>query len=236
MQLFYDAELTKEHKTHSIGLEESKHILRVLRKSVGDRIYLTNGKGDGFVSEITGVTSKRCEINILDSFAEDPYPYALHIGIAPPKSSDRFEFFLEKVTEIGVTEITPLLCANSERRRINLKRSLRILQSAMKQSQRLYLPQLNDLISIDQFITSDFGNSTKLIAHCEKHNKMSLKEKIKTSKKYCALIGPEGDFSHQEIESALKHGFHAVSLGEKRLRTETAGLFLSQALAFKFRL
>lgn len=236
MQLFYDAELTKEHKTHSVGLEESKHILRVLRKSVGDRIYFTNGKGDGFVTEIVGVKSKRCEINILDSFSEHPLPYSIHIGIAPPKSSDRFEFFLEKVTEIGITEITPLLCKNSERKRINLKRSSKILQSAMKQSQRLYLPQLNELVSIDQFVSSDFGNSTKLIAHCEEHEKTSLKYKLNSSKQFCGLIGPEGDFSHQEIESALQNGFQAISLGNKRLRTETAGLFLSQALAFNFSL
>lgn len=236
MQLFFDAELTKDHNTHSIGTEESNHILRVLRKSVGDRIYLTNGKGDGFLAEISGVKSKKCEIAILEKFNEKPLPYHLHIAIAPPKSSDRFEFFLEKATEIGVSEITPILCTNSERKRINTKRALKILQSAMKQSQRLFLPQLNDLMTLDNFLTLNHGEATKLIAHCEEHKKASLKDKLDSSRQYCGLIGPEGDFSHEEIEDALKNDFQPVSLGEKRLRTETAGLYFCQALAFNYSL
>jgi len=232
MQLFYDENLTKESKTHVIGIEESNHILRVLRKSVGDKIYLTNGKGYGFTTEIIGIKSKKCEISILDTFFEEPLPYQLNIAIAPPKSSDRFEFFLEKATEIGITEITPLLCANSERKRLNLKRSFKIIQSAMKQSQRLHLPKLNEMISFEQFISTDFANTKKVIAHCEDKEKISVKDILNQSTNICGLIGPEGDFSSSEINMALDNGFQAVSLGEKRLRTETAGLYLCQAIAF----
>lgn len=234
MQLFYDAELNTENKTHTIGVNESNHILRVLRKTLGDKIHLTNGKGDGFTSEIIGVKSKRCEIAILETFSEKPLPYRLHIAIAPPKSSDRFEFFLEKATEMGITEITPILCHNSERKRINTKRSLKILESAMKQSTRLYLPKLNDMIGFEQFISSDIGSSMKLIAHCEDGNKVLLKDKLEVCQNFCGLIGPEGDFSAEEIQNACDKGFQPVSFGQKRLRTETAGLFLCQALAFNF--
>jgi 16S rRNA (uracil1498-N3)-methyltransferase len=232
MQLFYDHSLTKDSKLHTVGAEESNHILRVLRKTIGDKIHLTNGKGDGFYTEIVGISSKRCEISILETFSEKPLPYSLHVAIAPPKSSDRFEFFLEKATEIGITEITPILCANSERKRINTKRSLKILQSAMKQSQRLFLPRLNDMMGIDQFLSLNHEENLKLIAHCEDDEKISLKEKLGTTTQFCGLIGPEGDFSREEIEQSINKGFQPVSLGEKRLRTETAGLYLCQSLAF----
>jgi len=236
MQLFYDPDLIKGSKTHIIGANESNHILRVLRKTIGDRIYLTNGKGDGFEAEIVGVNSKKCNISILKTFSEKPLPYCLHIAIAPPKSSDRFEFFLEKATEIGISEITPILCKNSERKRINTKRSLKILQSAMKQSQRLFLPQIHDMIGIDQFLSLNHEENLKLIAHCEEDEKISLKEKLGTTTQFCGLIGPEGDFSKEEIENAIQKGFQPISLGDKRLRTETAGLYLCQSLAFHFSL
>lgn len=234
MQLFYDAHLTKETKTHRIEAVESNHILRVLRKSVGDIIHLTNGNGDRFEGEIVDIKSKQCVIVIKNTFSESPPRYQLHIAIAPPKSSDRFEFFLEKATEIGITQITPILCMNSERKRINIDRSKKIIQSAMKQSNRLFLPKLNEMQSFENFMSSNMKEESKLIAHCEEDKKYAVKGILSSSTSYCALVGPEGDFSKIEIETALNSGFKAVSLGNKRLRTETAGLYLCQAVALQF--
>ena len=158
MQLFYDASLPHEFQTHLINVDESKHILRVLRKKIGDSIKITNGMGCLFDAEIIDIKSKRCEIKCIDKTTESPLPYQLHIAIAPTKSSDRFEFFLEKATEIGISEITPLLCKNSERKRLNLKRCEKILQSAMKQSKRLFLPKLNEMMTFERFLDRDFQN------------------------------------------------------------------------------
>ena len=234
MQLFYDEQISLNNQTHLIKHEESKHILRVLRKKIGDHIKITNGQGFLFETEIVGVKSKRCEVKLLENKFDKPPPYQLHIGIAPTKSADRFEFFLEKATEIGITEITPLLCDNSERKRLNLKRCDKILQSAMKQSQRLYLPKLNEMVTFQKFVDRDFSNSRNFIAHCEDENKYHIKRKLQDSKTFCALIGPEGDFSPQEIKLALQHTFQPISLGNKRLRTETAGLAVCHTIALQF--
>ncbi|MBS3738684.1 16S rRNA (uracil(1498)-N(3))-methyltransferase [Mesohalobacter halotolerans] len=233
MQLFYDEHINSGTHSHKIVPDESRHILRVLRKQINDVIYLTNGCGQGFKCKISDVESKQCVVNILEVFKDKPLPYSLHIAIAPPKSSDRFEFFLEKATEIGISEITPILCQNSERKRLNMKRSQNILKSAMKQSQRLFLPKLNALSTFENFINQDFTMSKNLIAHCKVQDKSYLTNHIKTSQKLCILIGPEGDFDSTEIDMALKSNFIPVSFGQKRLRTETAGIFASQALALQ---
>lgn len=232
MQLFYDANISSDKINHLISAEESKHILRVLRKQIGDHISVTNGVGEAFKTEITGIKSKRCEVNILEHFTESPLPYHLHIAIAPTKSSDRFEFFLEKATEIGITEITPLICDNSERKRLNIKRCKKIMTSAMKQSQRFFLPQLNDLQTYKKWVIQDFKQPIKCIAHCEDAKKNHLKEIIQHQTEILILIGPEGDFSPEEISLALAQKFKEVSLGNKRLRTETAGLTVCQMLSF----
>ena len=231
MQLFFDNTISPDHKMHLIAEDESNHILRVLRKNIGDKIELTNGYGHLFKAEITGVKSKRCEIHITDFSTEKPLPYSLHLGIAPTKSSDRFEFFLEKATEIGITEITPLLCKNSERKRLNIHRCEKILKSAMKQSQRLYLPKLNEMMAYDKFLKSIPEDHQKYIAHCEDEEKFHLKDKLEMTEKFCVLIGPEGDFNPHEIEMALTQHFQPISLGDKRLRTETAGITVCQTLA-----
>lgn len=233
MQLFYDKNIKPSVDRHKIASEESKHILRVLRKQIDDIIYVTNGQGQGFKCQISNIVSKQCEVKILDVFKDKPLPYSLHIAIAPTKSSDRFEFFLEKATEIGVSEITPLLCKNSERKRLNIKRCHNILKSAMKQSQRLFLPQLNEMTAYQKFISQDFTTSKNLIAHCEDQEKPYFSFYTHTSENICMLIGPEGDFDSSEIEMALKSNFKPVSLGEKRLRTETAGVLVCQALAMQ---
>jgi len=232
MQLFFDKDLDTNQPTFLVEKDESKHILRVLRKKIGDTIYITNGKGLACEGEIIGMPSKQCEIKILEKYEQNELPYKLHIGIGPTKSADRFEYFLEKVTEIGITEITPIICKNSERKRLNMSRCEKILQSAMKQSQRFYLPKLNELKSLDQFLSIDFSQTEKFIAHCEDREKFSFKETISESKDILLLIGPEGDFSKTEIDNILKNKFRPVSLGETRLRTETAGIVATTIVAF----
>ncbi len=233
--MFFDPALKPELGVHLLNADESKHILRVLRKQIGDVIFLTNGNGFGFKTKITAVKSKQCEVKILDVYEDSPLPYQLHIGIAPTKSSDRFEYFLEKATEIGITEITPLLCENSERKRLNIKRCNKILQSAMKQSKRLFIPQLNVLTPIQDFLKNNFSSYNTMIAHCEEHSKTYISDQLSNSNKHCILIGPEGDFSPNEIENALELDFSPTSLGNKRLRTETAGLVSCMALSMHYK-
>lgn len=233
MQLFYDPYISTGVERHKIAADESRHILRVLRKQIDDIIYLTNGQGHGFKCKISAVVSKQCEVEILDVFEDKPLPYTLHIAIAPTKSSDRFEFFLEKATEIGVSEITPLLCQNSERKRLNVKRCQKIITSAMKQSQRLYLPKLNELTAYQDFMSNAPKSNKNLIAHCEQQDKSYFSTYLQEFDRICMLIGPEGDFDLTEIDMAIKANFKPVSLGENRFRTETAGIFTCQALALQ---
>jgi 16S rRNA (uracil1498-N3)-methyltransferase len=155
----------------------------------------------------------------------------LHIAIAPTKNIDRFEWFLEKATEIGIDEITPIICRHSERKIIKTERGSRILLSAMKQSLKYHLPKLNEAISLANFLKSNF-DGTKYIAHCEDGEKNELKTVSKTEKTLI-LIGPEGDFSPKEIELALQNQFRAVSLGTSRLRTETAGIIAVHTINIK---
>ncbi len=224
MQLFFDRHLAFDNATFLIEANESNHILRVLRKNKGDIIFVTNGMGDVCKAEISNIISKRCEINILETFSEPPLPYDLHIAIAPTKSADRFEYFLEKSTEIGITEISPIISENSERKRLNNSRCQKIIQSAMKQSQRCHLPKLNELRDFKTFINSNFDGYNTCIAHCEDDQKRLFQSERRKHDKILILIGPEGDFSPEEIKLALSQGFKAVSLGDKRLRTETAGI------------
>ena len=158
------------------------------------------------------------------------WDYYLHIAIAPTKNNDRLEWFLEKATEIGIDEITPIICQNSERKFVKQERLEKIIQSAMKQSLKFTLPKLNEPIKFNDFIDQDF-NGKKCIAHCEDDEKTLLKTLVNTKEKITILIGPEGDFSTQEIKKALSKKFIPISLGESRLRTETAGLVAVQTVA-----
>lgn len=231
MQLFFDSNFNTDQSKFLIEKEESNHILRVLRKNIGDILYITNGKGEASKVEISNIISKQCEVNILEKYTEPPLPYHLHIAIAPTKSSDRFEYFLEKSTEIGISQITPLLCDNSERKRLNLSRCEKIIQSAMKQSQRYHLPQLNKMQDFKSFSNLNFEDFKTCIAHCEDDQKSLFQEEISHHEKVLILIGPEGDFSPDEIQLAISKKFKAVSLGDKRLRTETAGIVASTIMS-----
>ena len=222
MHLFYDPTIDASAKFHTLSEEESKHACKVLRLTAGNQIVLMDGNGNEYTTTIIEDHPKRCKVEI-NSKIEEPKPkYDLHIAIAPTKIIDRIEWFLEKATEIGVTEITPLLCSNSERKQIKEERLEKIIISAMKQSKRLYLPKLNPITDFNSFIKN---HPKGLIAHCYESPKNTLPEVFEPLN--CPiLIGPEGDFSLPEVENALKSGYKTITLGKNRLRTETAGLYV----------
>ncbi|WP_127844971.1 16S rRNA (uracil(1498)-N(3))-methyltransferase [Psychroflexus aestuariivivens] len=220
MQLFYEPDFENKQEFVEINSTESRHIAKVLRKNNGDLINITNGRGLCAKGILVSNHPKKCVIKV-DELLSQNTPEHLHIAIAPTKANDRFEWFLEKSTEIGITEITPIICQNSERRKIKPERYEKVLQAAMKQSLKFHLPVLNPLQSYEDFIKMN-TEEKKLIAHCEDSEKSELSSKIE--KNILVLIGPEGDFSSTEIEKALSHGFEAINLSDSRLRTETAGI------------
>ncbi len=231
MQLFYSPEIIEQSAQFSFNKEESKHIVKVLRKTVGDRLYITNGKGWLFNAEIIIADIKNCVATIVSKELKPKHPYSLHLVVSPTKMNDRYEWFLEKATEIGIDTITPIICDHSERKIIKLDRFEKILQSAMKQSLNCYLPKINNAIPFKDFINQSF-NGDLFIAHCEETNKKSLKDQIKKNGAITILIGPEGDFSIKEIEMAITNKFIPVTLGETRLRTETAAIVACHSVAF----
>lgn len=232
MQLFYNPDINKKTSSLTFDKIESKHIVRVLRKKENDVLSITNGKGFLFDAKIIAASDKKCVAEIIN-FEEKakPWSYYLHIAIAPTKNNDRIEWFLEKATEIGIDEITPIICHNSERRFVKLERFEKIIQSAMKQSLKFTLPKINEPIKYNHFINQNFTN-TNYIAHCEDGEKNLLQTMLKPSEKSTILIGPEGDFSLDEITKALEKKFIPISLGESRLRTETAGLVAVNIVSF----
>lgn len=224
MQLFYNPDISTNSRSFSFNKEESRHIVRVLRKTEGDQLTITNGNGMVFFATIIQAMDKKCVVEI-DKWENKPksWDYHLHIAIAPTKMNDRFEWFLEKATEIGIDEITPIYCHHSERKNLKTDRMQKVIVSAMKQSLKFSLPKLNPPIKFNQFI-NDNSAELRLIAHCQDADKPSLKNLIKGPKNIVVLIGPEGDFSSEEIATALSHNFQPISLGDSRLRTETAGI------------
>ncbi len=232
MQLFYNSKISTATEQLVFDKIESKHIVRVLRKKENDVLKITNGKGYLFDAKISFASDKKCMANIIAiTKKEKPWNYYLHIAIAPTKNNDRIEWFLEKATEIGIDEITPIICANSERRIIKLDRFEKIIQSAMKQSLKFILPKLNAPVKFNEFIQQDF-DGTRCIAHCEDQDKNLLKKVVVPSEKVTLLIGPEGDFSTDEIQKALAKKWTPISLGESRLRTETAALVAVNLVSF----
>lgn len=224
MYLFYTPDLTSSATAGMLSEEESGHCVRVLRYTRGDEILLTDGRGYTYNARITNPHPKHCEFEVLSAEQQQKtHGFYLHIAIAPTKNIERLEWMVEKCTEIGVDEITPLLCRFSERKQLRLDRLEKIVLSAAKQSLTPYLPKLNDLTPFDEFVKSA-DEEDKFIAHCYKEDKRELKDEIRKGRSVLVLIGPEGDFSEQEIESALSLGFRPVALGQSRLRTETAGV------------
>ena len=221
MQLFFSQQIKND--ICFLDEIESKHCIKVLRLSEGSEINIIDGIGNIYIGIIKNPNPKACSLRIKSKkHIEKIKPY-IHIAIAPTKNNDRFEWFLEKATEIGIDEITPLLCDHSERKLIKKERLEKVILSAAKQSIKAYLPKLNELIPLKTFIQSA-DTQQKFIAHCEETKKDFLKDKYESENNVIILIGPEGDFSNSEIEAAIENNFIPISLGDSRLRTETAGI------------
>ncbi|UPT70393.1 MAG: 16S rRNA (uracil(1498)-N(3))-methyltransferase [Flavobacterium sp. JAD_PAG50586_2] len=232
MQLFYNPTINETQNSFVFDKEESKHIIKVLRKKESDILHVTNGLGFLFKTKITIASDNKCTVKII-SFEKQADPkFHLHLAVAPTKMNERYEWFLEKATEIGIQEITPIICEHSERKVIKTDRFQKILESAMKQSLHYYLPKLNEPISFKDFIKQKQSGQL-FIAHCEETDKKSLKNELKANQNVTLLIGPEGDFSVKEIQLAIDNNFIPVSLGATRLRTETAAIVACHSVVFK---
>ena len=222
MHIFYIPDISGE--MIKLDPDESKHAIRVLRLEKGSVVRAVDGKGGYYTAEIINPDYKNCCLKITGRIQEyEKKKFYLHIGIAPTKSIDRFEWFIEKSAEIGIDEITPLLTEHSERKKSIPDRLEKILISAIKQSVKAYMPKLNGLTNFNDLI-NDCKPGKKYIDHCTGETKPHLKDVIQTGSDNLILIGPEGDFSPDEIERANHNGFKSVSLGPSRLRTETAGV------------
>tara|TARA_B100001250_G_scaffold54938_1_gene42515 strand:+ start:327 stop:1046 length:720 start_codon:yes stop_codon:yes gene_type:complete len=230
MELFYNEDLSANEESLIFGLEESRHLSKVLRKKVGEQIHVTNGKGLEWKGLIISNDFRRAAVKKKKATLHQNQSVPLHIAIAPTKSNDRLEWFLEKATEIGISHITPILCDHSERKILKPKRMKKILVGALKQSAQFFLPQLNPMISFKKFMKSHHPQ-TKLLAHCQKGNKIALHQIKNLNNEVLIMIGPEGDFSDREIKTAQNHSFTSISLGAQRLRTETAGIVACSKVA-----
>jgi len=231
MQLFYNPNIDETTESFSFDKEESKHIIKVLRKKDTDILFVTNGLGLLFETEITLASDNKCTVKIISLEKSNPSKFHLHLAVAPTKMNDRFEWFLEKATEIGIHEITPIICDRSERKVVNQERFEKIILTAMKQSNVLFLPKLNEATTFKEFVKRK-NEGFQLIAHCEETDKKSLKSVLKPNENVTVLIGPEGDFSEKEIALALENNFVPVSLGNTRLRTETAAIVACHSVGF----
>ncbi|MDA3931093.1 MAG: 16S rRNA (uracil(1498)-N(3))-methyltransferase [Prolixibacteraceae bacterium] len=228
MNIFFTPDI--QGNQYILSETESKHCIRVLRKTKGELLTLVDGKGGWYEAVISDPNPKRCTVDVQKKLADfEKRDYYLHIAIAPTKNNDRLEWFLEKATEIGVDEITPLLCEHSERKQVKVERLEKVIVSAMKQSLKAYLPKLNNLVTFDSFLCN-VNVSRKFIAHCEESEKIHLFNTVKAKESVLILIGPEGDFSPAEIQKAAEKGYTQISLGESRLRTETAGVVATQII------
>ena len=231
MQLFYNKDINASSNQFTFDKTESRHIVKVLRKKDGDLLYITNGNNKLFTVKIILANDKKCLVEIIKSETKPKsWNYHLHIAIAPTKNNDRLEWFIEKATEIGIDEITPIICSNSERTILKSERLEKIAQSAMKQSLKYLLPKLNAPKRFSDFVSQKF-DAELFIAHCEEQEKISLAKSVKPNANILIMIGPEGDFSPLEIEKALSSKFIPVALGESRLRTETAGVVAVNTVA-----
>ena len=221
MYIFYTPDITTHN---SLSAEESRHAVKVLRLKEGDEILQTDGKGFFYKTVIVNANPKGCQTEIAETVKQNrERDFHIHIAVAPTKNSERIEWFVEKACEIGIDEITFLRCRFSERKELKTERIEKILVSAMKQSQKAYLPLLRPIIDFNDFINRECSGQ-KFIAHCYENQQLPLKNQYVKNSDATVLIGPEGDFSPEEIKSAVEAGFVPVSLGKSRLRTETAAL------------
>lgn len=224
MQLFYTPDINPLLPQYFLSEEESKHAVRVLRLAVGDEVTLVDGKGGLYKAEIKDAHPKRTILHINSVIvAFNKRNHYLHIAIAPTKNLDRVEWFLEKATEIGIDEISLIVCQRSERKEAKAERLDKIITSAIKQSIKAYHPVLSGPVNLSQFLKQPFDGQ-KFIAHCDEGEKVSLAQSLEKNGRYLILIGPEGDFTPAEINVASQNGYKAITLGGSRLRTETAAL------------
>jgi 16S rRNA (uracil1498-N3)-methyltransferase len=221
MQLFYNPDFTIQ--APSLPEEEARHCLKVLRMKKGDTLHITNGKGSIFETRLLTEDPKKCQLQIISTQSEPKKPYTIHIAIAPTKNADRTEWMVEKCVELGVEELSFIACEHSERKFFKTDRVEKIAVAAMKQSLKSRLPAIHEIIPFKTFIEQPLPGQ-RFIAHLEEGKRELLQYIAQKDREYCVLIGPEGDFSPQEIRLAQGSGFVAVSLGESRLRTETAGI------------
>ncbi|TCI90314.1 16S rRNA (uracil(1498)-N(3))-methyltransferase [Tenacibaculum sp. M341] len=230
MQLFYNPNIDLETKEIIFSKEESRHIIKVLRKKEGDTLHITNGNGVLVTAEVIIASDKKCVANVVTAIQkEKEWNYHLHIAIAPTKNMDRLEWFVEKATEIGIDEITPIICDNSERKVVKTERLEKIMLAAMKQSLKYTKTTINPPVKFSDFITNN-TDGILCIAHCETGDKKPLKTFSNTKDKITILIGPEGDFSNKEIKESEVKNFQPISLGKSRLRTETAALVATHTI------
>ena len=221
MHVFYTPDIQTRAE---LPEEEAQHAVRVLRLQAGDEVTLTDGQGNFYRAAISTATLKHCLVQVLETIPQAPlWQGHLHIAMAPTKNMDRTEWFAEKATEIGLDELTFLNCRYSERKVIKTERIRKILVSAIKQSLKARLPRLNEMTDFDRFINQPFSGQ-KFIAHCYEGEKPLLKDILQRGEDALVLIGPEGDFSEEEVQKAIGQGFRPISLGRSRLRTETAAL------------
>lgn len=231
LPFFYINEYDATQKQIMLNEETSKHIVQVLRMKVGEKINLTDGKGSLITCEIKEENKKHCVVNVRDTSYKAQATRRVSIAISLLKNTNRFEWFLEKATEIGVNEIIPLICERTEKEKFRYERMQGICISAMLQSQQTWLPVLQEPQQFEDWVIKQLEDCTKYIAHCmDEESKMQLHRQISKSSYQLICIGPEGDFTSKEIELALQHNFIPVSLGETRLRTETAGVVAATLL------
>ncbi len=224
MQLFYIDDLSSD--IYTLSAEESKHVVRVLRMTVDDLLYLTDGRGTRCRAAILVADPRACVVQVVERETITLRPFRLHVAVAPTKNEARMEWFVEKATEVGIEVITPLLCDHSERRYLHEERLDKIAVSATKQSLKAHKPQVQPLTKIDDLIlAADVETEMqKFICYCEGDVRVPLQSVYRKGSSALILIGPEGDFSPREVELALSYGFLPITLGTSRLRTETAAL------------
>ncbi|MBC7722566.1 MAG: 16S rRNA (uracil(1498)-N(3))-methyltransferase [Pedobacter sp.] len=227
LPFFYQPEIIAA-PSFLLNEETSKHCIQVLRMKEGEQLQLTDGKGNGYKAFIAKSDKRHCEVNITETTFQPPQIRQVSIGISLLKNANRFEWFLEKATEMGISEIIPLLCQRTERQHFRLDRMQHILIAAMLQSQQVWLPVLHEPTNVQTIIQAATLNQ-KLIAHCEDRDKQNIPN-LSIENAVQIIIGPEGDFTNDEINLALQNGYQATSLGNTRLRTETAGVVAAALL------
>jgi 16S rRNA (uracil1498-N3)-methyltransferase len=225
MQLFFYPDLNSDLIT--LPEDESKHCVRVLRKQVADTLDLIDGKGTHAIGEIVDANPKKCSLKIIQRVHHAQSKRSLHVAIAPTKNFDRMDWMLEKCTEIGVDEITFIETRNSERDKVNIERSEKILIQAIKQSKQYWLPRLNGITKLELFLAGQSAEALNLVAWCKANKTQQIGKKLleNANKPICLLIGPEGDFTTEEIAQARARKFEPVWLGNNILRTETAAVY-----------